>query len=247
MVRIYEALEQARRERARKTPPPLVLVPLPEEHGGKEHDVSALAEQEMILLYQNLENLLMGLSRKVIQFIGAQEGAGTSTIARTFAMVSASRLGKTVALVDADLANPQQHLFFGIRPEHTWEDVLEKTSWEKTLHRIGDTTLYLCPVSCRGFHPPREFYTSALVEFWGELRGRFDLVVVDSSPASASAEGISLSRTVDGVVLVVEADKTRRPVARHGLDMIRKSGGNVLGTVFNKRRYYIPGFLYKKL
>jgi len=247
MVRIYEALEQAQRERANKALTPLVLVPLPEIRAWKKYGVSDVEEQEMIRLYKNLENLPTGLSGKVIQFTGAEGGAGTSTIARTFAMVSASRMGKTVVLVDADMENPQQHIFFRVRPEHTWEDVLKKNSWGKTLQQIGDMSLFLCPVSCRGYHPPQKFYSSALVEFWGKLKKKFDLVVVDSSPALTSAEGISLSPTVDGVVLVVEADKTRRPVARHGLEMIRKSGGNVLGVVFNSQRYYIPESIYRKL
>jgi Mrp family chromosome partitioning ATPase len=247
MVRIYEALEQAQRERAKKALTPLVLVPLPEVRAGKRYDVSDVEEREMIRLYKNLENLPTGSLNKVVQFIGAHEGAGTSTIARTFAMVSASRLGKLVVLVDADMVNPQQYLFFGVRPEHTWEDVLKKTSWGKTLLQIGDMSLYLLPISCRGFDPPHKFYSSALVEFWGKLKKKFDLVVVDSSPASMSSEGMSLSNTVDGVVLVVEADKTRRPVARNGLEMIRKSGGNVLGVVFNRHRYYIPESIYRKL
>jgi Mrp family chromosome partitioning ATPase len=52
---------------------------------------------------------------------------------------------------------------------------------------------------------------------------------------------------VDGVVLVVEAEKTRWPVAENVRDKIKGSGGNILGIVLNKRRYYIPEWVYKKL
>jgi Mrp family chromosome partitioning ATPase len=52
---------------------------------------------------------------------------------------------------------------------------------------------------------------------------------------------------VDGVVLVVEADKTRWPVAQSVKERIIQHGGNVLGMVLNKRRYYIPGFIYNRL
>jgi len=36
-------------------------------------------------------------------------------------------------------------------------------------------------------------------------------------------------------------------VAENLKTKILNSGGNILGLVFNKRRYYIPGFLYKRL
>jgi Mrp family chromosome partitioning ATPase len=52
---------------------------------------------------------------------------------------------------------------------------------------------------------------------------------------------------VDGVVLVVEAEKTRWPVAETVRDKIKNSGGNILGIVLNKRRYYIPDWIYNKL
>jgi protein-tyrosine kinase len=64
---------------------------------------------------------------------------------------------------------------------------------------------------------------------------------------SASPDGIAIARRVDGVVLVLEAEKTRGPVAENLKERIQKNGGNLLGIIFNKRRHYIPEFLYKRL
>jgi len=52
---------------------------------------------------------------------------------------------------------------------------------------------------------------------------------------------------VDGVVLVLEADKTRKPVAENLKNRILQNGGNLLGMVFNNRRYHIPEYVYKRL
>ena len=72
-------------------------------------------------------------------------------------------------------------------------------------------------------------------------------ILVDSPPATTSTDGLAISSKVDGVVLVVEAEKTRWPVAETVRDRIKSSGGNILGIVLNKRRYYIPEWIYKKL
>jgi len=73
------------------------------------------------------------------------------------------------------------------------------------------------------------------------------LILVDSPPATTSPEGFALMRKADGVVLVVEADKTRWPVVESVKERILQHGGNVLGLVLNKRRYHIPEFVYRRL
>jgi Mrp family chromosome partitioning ATPase len=83
--------------------------------------------------------------------------------------------------------------------------------------------------------------------FWKKLRQRFDLILIDSPPATTSPDGLALSSKVDGIVLVVEAEKTRWPVAESTKNRILSSGGKILGIVLNKRRYHIPDFVYKRL
>jgi Mrp family chromosome partitioning ATPase len=46
---------------------------------------------------------------------------------------------------------------------------------------------------------------------------------------------------------VLEAEKTRWPVAENTKQMIEKNGGKVLGVVLNKRQFYIPDFIYRRL
>jgi len=84
-------------------------------------------------------------------------------------------------------------------------------------------------------------------DFFEKLRQRFDLILIDSPPATTSPDGLDISPKVDGIVLVVEADKTRWPVAESVKERIKRSGGKILGIVLNKRRYYIPNFIYKRL
>jgi Mrp family chromosome partitioning ATPase len=52
---------------------------------------------------------------------------------------------------------------------------------------------------------------------------------------------------VDGVVLVVESERVRWQVAARGIELLEQAGTQVLGTVINKQREYIPEWLYQQL
>ncbi|HEX5658206.1 MAG TPA: hypothetical protein VFX59_13470 [Polyangiales bacterium] len=79
------------------------------------------------------------------------------------------------------------------------------------------------------------------------LTSSFDLVVVDLPPASEGPLGPSLCKGLDGVVVVVEAERTRLPALRATRKAIEMHGGTIIGSVLNKRRFYIPNALYKRL
>jgi len=79
------------------------------------------------------------------------------------------------------------------------------------------------------------------------LKEQFDLIIIDSAPAFSSADGVGISSSVDGVVLVMEAETTRWPVTEEAKGRIIRNGGNILGIVLNKRKYHIPEFIYRHL
>ena len=246
MGKIYEALEKAQRERRGQKKPPMFVVLAPGEPSSTSFEVAA--EREMVTLSRNIDALLPDTPRKMIQFIGSQPGEGTSTVIRDFAMVSAARLGKTVLLLDADLQCPSQHLSFHLQPKFGWEEILRnRRTFRKAICRIGDTKLHVYPNPPGSTSLPKALFSPEVKEFWDEAKEKFDLILIDSAPASASPDGIALSRFMDGVVLVLEADKTRKPVAENLKNRIVQNGGNLLGMVFNNRRYHIPDWMYERL
>jgi Mrp family chromosome partitioning ATPase len=213
-----------------------------------ETGASLSMEKEMIGLYQSMDSLLPDSPRKVIQFIGSRSGEGVSTIVRQFAFMAAFRMGKPVLILDADQNNGDQAGFFGIFGSPGWDKaLLDHETIERSIKRVNDSSLYVSALSPRSKATPQILDVSRLKAFFALLKERFALVLIDSSSSANGADSTALSRCADGVVLVVEADKTRWPVAENMQTRIRKSGGNILGVVFNKRRYYIPEFIYKML
>ena len=82
---------------------------------------------------------------------------------------------------------------------------------------------------------------------WSKLREYFRLIVLDNPAIGRSGEGLIFSALADATVLVIEAEATRSGVAQNAVAELSKSGANVVGFIFNKRRYYIPEAIYRHL
>ena len=80
-----------------------------------------------------------------------------------------------------------------------------------------------------------------------ELRKEFDYVLVDAPPLNDYSDALALGQISDGLVLVLEANATRRESAVRIADTLRASQIRVLGAVLNKRTFPIPEGLYSRL
>ena len=79
------------------------------------------------------------------------------------------------------------------------------------------------------------------------LKNKFRFILIDSDPVYSNSNTVEICSLVDGVVLVLEAEKTRWQVAGAARKRLEQSGGTVVGCVCNNRRYYTPGWIYNKL
>ena len=75
----------------------------------------------------------------------------------------------------------------------------------------------------------------------------YDTVIIDAPPIVLSPETPPLAPFVDGVVLVVHSGRTKRETIDRSIKQIRQFQGRVLGVVLNRKRYYIPRFIYRRL
>ena len=245
MSKIYEALQHAYKE---KTVPEERHSNVPASFKTAVQGPHLEMDEEMLGLYKSIDTLLPATPNKVIQFIGTSVGEGTSTIARAFARLSATRVGCSVLLLDADRHMSTQSLYFDVMSEQSWIEALKKgDTFGNAVYQVGQSSLFVSPSCNSSVATPEIFNSPRFADFWGSLRQTYDLILVDCAPLAVSPDGLALASKVDGVVLVVEAEKTRWQTAKNLRESIQKVGGNVLGAVFNKRRFYIPQSVYKHL
>ena len=191
--------------------------------------------------------LLPDDEKYVIQFIGSREGEGTSTVIREYANVSADKGNKLVLLVETDLERLEQHRVFGLKPKLGWDQILqEDRSLDEGVSQVGKSNLFLTTLWPQSVLKPVGAKDHDR-DLWSKARKQFDLILVESPGPGVNTEALALCGGVDGVILVVEAEKTRSHLVHNARDRIFQVGGNLLGIVLNKRRFYIPKFIYKYL
>lgn len=80
-----------------------------------------------------------------------------------------------------------------------------------------------------------------------DLRKDFGYLLVDAPPLGVDIMASVLGQVTDGVVLVLEANATRRVTARRAKQTLDAANVPVLGTVLNNRTFPIPEKLYRRL
>lgn len=233
---------RARRSMARVDPG---STPELEERLSKQPGAAALT-REMLLLHQSIDLMLAGVQRRVIHFTAARPGEGTSTVVRAYGRTLAETIGRSVLIVDANETHPDQHLHLGTAAGSGLDETAAQGAAELSIFPTAHPNLSVSPLSPRAPWLPSVFNADAVAQAFARLRSQFDTVLLDSSPVLRPGT-MALSSQADGVVLVIEAEKTRWPVAMQAKRRIEGSGGTVLGVVLNKRRYHIPTTVYRWL
>ena len=78
-----------------------------------------------------------------------------------------------------------------------------------------------------------------------ELKSHADWILFDSPAIHKYSDAALLANEMDGVIIVVQAEKTKWEVAQRARDIITKGNVQILGAVLNKKQFHIPALLYK--
>jgi Mrp family chromosome partitioning ATPase len=206
----------------------------------------AIADDDMIALYAGLGGAVLGAHR-TLGVISTLPGEGVSTIARGLSRAAAMSSNRRVLLCEvgattARVAGGRSSLLPAV------------IEWSSGQIELGEKIAWL-PGGRVAFGalagPDWLGVLSSDVQLMQNvvalLTACFDLVIFDLPAASSGVTGPALARVMDGVVLVVEAERTRGHAVAATRKTIESYGGLVLGAVLNKRRHHIPEFLYRLL
>jgi protein-tyrosine kinase len=190
---------------------------------------------EIVRLFYALQALNTEARPLVLQVVSSVPGEGTSTVAAGLARVAAAERGIPVLLVDAaGQTSTSRPMLFGTSGSNA--------AWASP----NDAGLYLARLDTR----PETLGTFAAADLRRKLeplQEQYPLIILDCPPVSASSDALALARCCDGTVLVVRAESSRRAVVGAAKDAVERFGGQVIGVVFNRRKMYIPSWLYRFL
>jgi len=217
---------------------------------NKEHrnDLDDISREEEIKLVQRIFPAAGQGSPQMVLFSAVESQAGCASICVRTAKILAGRDDGSVCVVDANLQSPCLHHYFGIdNSKGLAEAVLESLPIQDFVQKHPETDLWILPSGSAagqlGFSGVYDRLRSRMTE----LRSQFKYVLIHSSPLNPDSASILLSRWTDGVVMVVEADTTRRGTARRMKQDLEAANVRILGVVLNNRSFSIPEALYRRL
>lgn len=184
-------------------------------------------------LRTNLEFADVDRRHKVVLVTSAMPDEGKSLTACNLAL-SIAEADRRVILVDADLRRPSVARYLGLPNGIGLTSVLlgGVTLPEATQRRAGTLS-----VLASGPIPPNPatlLSSQRLRTVLDELRGAYDVVIVDSPPALPVADAAVLAAACDGVIVVVRHGKTRHEQVRGTVRALGVTDTPILGTVLNQ-------------
>jgi Mrp family chromosome partitioning ATPase len=262
MTRIFDALRKAQGSRPAPAEPESPVVPVPPAAAHPagprparpaptraEHLVnprplmlppgvtSALPEdvlREMTMLRVSLESVLPDRAPRVIMLESSQAGEGTSTVVMQLALALAQDTRIRTLLVDLNAR----------RPAHPAPAAPAGAPGFAEGTMVAH--LDVLPLA-ELFHSSGHISASDARQAVESSGAGYDWVLLDGPPVLESPDAATLAAVADGVVVVVQAHRTKRPVLARAVELLRSAGGRVLGSVLNRRRLEIPEFIYRRI
>ena len=199
-----------------------------------ECDRETVTDQFKILRTQVM-NRMKKIGANTLLVTSANACEGKTFTAINLAVGLSSVLDYTVLLVDTDLRSPSIHDYIGLDTGRGLSDyLLKKMEIPDLLIKPGIGKLVILP-SGKPLPNSAEFLGgSEMEDLIHEMKKRYSdrFIIFDSSSLLTSADPLELSRFVDCVLLVVEAEKTTAAHLKRALDLLE--GRTIIGIVINK-------------
>jgi capsular exopolysaccharide synthesis family protein len=252
--RHFELMQEALKEVERETPPahestPILFpVPAAKEECALPLGFDGMAREECLNLVQRIFLSQPGNHSRAIVFAGIDKGDGCSRICVETARILAANTSASVCIVDANFRTPSLPDLFGIANHKGLANALVEEGGVRTFAKqLKPSNLWL--LSAGGLVPGSSVLLNSdrLKLRLQELREQFAYILIDSAALNLYGDAVALGKITDGVVVVLQADSTRRESALKALESLRQSQVEVLGAVLNRRTFPIPNFLYRRL
>lgn len=207
-----------------------------------------MVQEERLKLVQRIFLAQPANGGRAIVFAGVDRRNGCSRICFEAACTLAANTSRTVCVVDANFRSSSLSRFFAVPDERGLADcMLEEGAVRTFTSQLDPAHLHLLPAGFLNPESPNLLNGERFVSRLHELRKEFDYILIDAPALNVYSDAVALGRAADGVVVVLEADSTRRESALKGVASLREVQIEVLGAVLNRRSFPIPEFLYRRL
>lgn len=206
-------------------------------------DPNGVAAEAYRTLRTSLLYALVDTPPKVIIITSPGPGEGKSTTCANLA-VALSQADKKTLVMDCDLRKPTMHRLFGLR---NFAGVVNVLVGERPVSGVWQEPLPNLNVVTTGTMPPNPselLGSQRFAQLIEQVRGYFDYVLIDAPPVQLVSDPAILASQGDGVLLVIDAQNTRKGALRQSVRNLETVGARVLGTVMNNAKTSAAGYYY---
>ena len=199
---------------------------------GAQNEESVVAES-----YRSLRtNIVFSSPDKAIQTLlitSSGPGEGKSlTMANT--ALSFAQQGEPTLVIDTDLRRPVNHHLFGLDRGPGFGELFAGTNTiDEVCRTLPGTNLQVMTAGAYMPNPAELLGSRKMDNFLEELKKRYRYILFDTPPVIAVTDAAILATKLDGVVLVIRANKTSLAVSSRTLQALRNVNARVLGCILN--------------
>jgi succinoglycan biosynthesis transport protein ExoP len=204
-----------------------------------------VTDEEMIGIWQRVLNLLPRRDRITLGVIAATRGEGVSTLVRGLARVVVKNPSTRVLICEIFARDENVTRGPGVTSPSVVDLVFVEDRIERsnTVQWLADHRLALGSLGDASWLNSVSTDPDSVRAIVAALSSQFELVLLDLPPVSQSIACPAFARELDGVLLVVEAERTPAAAVRAARDALNIYGTKVLGVVLNKRRQHVQGLV----
>ena len=212
-----------------------------------QRELEAIRYREEAKLVQRIFPVNAPGAPQLVLFSSLESETDACSISARSCEILAARADGPVCVVDANFRSPFLHRYFGVENRRGFADAICESgpAQDFTLH-IAKSNLWVMPSGSAAFQLSLPQASEGVSSRMMELRTLFKYVVINS-PLYLDRVPALPSFAADGIVLVVEANSTRRETVREVMEELQIVGTRVLGVVLNNRTFPIPDAVYNKL
>ena len=206
----------------------------------KKHKIVGLFHEgetsdQLKILRTQVLNRMAEIKGNSLLVTSARPLEGKTTTAINLAVSLSHKLDHTVLLVDADLRKPSVHRFFNYNVKVGLSDyLLGQAEIPELMLNPGIEKLVILPGGSPMPNSTELMGSPRMERLVKEMKSRYAdrFIIFDSSSLLNSADPLIFSRFVDGILLVVEAEKTPYQDIQKAVGMLKER--LIIGTILNK-------------
>jgi len=191
-----------------------------------------------------LANAVRDQQYRSLLISGTARGDGATTVTLQAASRLVAKYNIRPLVVELDFWRPRFVKKFRLNKERTIDSVF---GGRLCIGEIVQDTSAGFPVVAAAARrsPPKGDITPLLGRIITELGPQADIVLVDTPPLLTHAAMLTVGSVVPRMILVVRAGRTSSEVVSRVQREAKNVNIELIGTVLNKHRRYMPGWLYR--